>query len=269
MPTPSVPEHVAWREGYERALSGPRGWWATTGVHWLGDGVHLVGSDPASTVLLAAGTPRHVGTIERDGFDVTVTPATAAGRRHGGASVAEPLTFTVSKEGHAFTLGPATFVVLRRQDRVGVRTYDATAPARRTGPDVAWFGYDPTLVVEARFVRATERRSVPIVYAMGEADDVDVPGHLEFEIAGSACRLTPFASSTGLHLVFRDLTSSATTYGAGRFLMTEPPVDGRVVLDFNRAFHPPCAHSAHASCPIAPIENHLRVAIEAGERTPT
>lgn len=267
MQTSSVPEHVTWRERYERALAEPRGWWATTGIHWLDDGTHLVGSDPTSTVLLPAGAPRHVGTLERVGFDVTFTPATTAELAFAGGRVVEPVTFTVTKAGHPFTLSRSTFVVLRRQDRVGVRTYDAAAPARRDGPPVAWFAYDPALVVTARFVPGS-LRTLPITYALGGSDDVLVPGHLEFELAGAPRRLTPFATDEGFHLVFRDATSGVSTYGAGRFLMTGPVVEGRVELDFNRAFHPPCAHSPHATCPIPPRENHLDIAIEAGERHP-
>jgi uncharacterized protein (DUF1684 family) len=73
-------------------------------------------------------------------------------------------------------------------------------------------------------------------------------------------------------LPFRDATSGRTTYGGGRYLLdTAKGADlgtagTRVVLDFNFAYHPSCVHSAQWSCPLAPPENHLPVAIEAGER---
>jgi uncharacterized protein len=266
--TPSVPELLAWRERYERSLKGPRGWWATTGIHWLDDGAHLVGSDPASAVLLARGTPRHVGTIERAGTEITFTPATSGALKLDGERVPDAVTFTATQGGHAFTLPPATFVVLRRQGRVAVRTYDATQPARRAEGGVAWFAHDPALVVEARFEPSAEPRTLPIVSVTGDVDEVEVSGHLTFTLHGRAQRITPFTKPDGFHLVFRDQTSGSTTYGAGRFLMTGPAVDGRVTLDFNRAYHPPCAHTPYATCPLPPLENALTVAIEAGERTP-
>ena len=70
---------------------------------------------------------------------------------------------------------------------------------------------------------------------------------------------------TRLFFIFRDQTAGKTTYGAGRFLYADPPVDGKVVLDFNRAYSPPCAFTAHATCPMPPDRNKLPVPIEAGE----
>ena len=70
---------------------------------------------------------------------------------------------------------------------------------------------------------------------------------------------------TQLFFIFRDATSGKTTYGAGRFLHADPPKDGRVILDFNKAYSPPCAVTPYATCPLPPPQNRLPVAIEAGE----
>ena len=66
--------------------------------------------------------------------------------------------------------------------------------------------------------------------------------------------------------MFNDLTSKAETYQGGRFLQTDPVKNGTVVLDFNRAYNPPCAVTPYATCPLAPRENRLTVAIPAGEK---
>jgi uncharacterized protein len=68
-----------------------------------------------------------------------------------------------------------------------------------------------------------------------------------------------------LFFIFRDLTSGKTTYGAGRFLYADPPVEGKIVLDFNKAYNPPCAFTPYATCPLPPKQNRLQVKIEAGE----
>jgi hypothetical protein len=70
-----------------------------------------------------------------------------------------------------------------------------------------------------------------------------------------------------LFFVFRDRTSGKTTYGASRFLYTEPAKDGFVWLDFNKAENPPCAFTAYATCPLPPPQNRLGLAVEAGEKT--
>ncbi|MBF6202400.1 DUF1684 domain-containing protein, partial [Nocardia cyriacigeorgica] len=68
---------------------------------------------------------------------------------------------------------------------------------------------------------------------------------------------------------FTDATSGVTTYPAARSLaIGAVAADGTVTLDFNRAVNLPCAFTPYATCPVAPAENRLRVAIEAGEQDP-
>jgi hypothetical protein len=70
----------------------------------------------------------------------------------------------------------------------------------------------------------------------------------------------------GLFIIFNDLTRKTETYPAGRFLDTEAVHDGKVTLDFNRAYDPPCALTPYATCPLPPKENQLAVEIMAGEK---
>ena len=147
---------------------------------------------------------------------------------------------------------------------------------RSTYPGAAYFEYDPAYRVLADVVEAQ-------------------PEH--FEVAGSAggsFGFTRFAAARfrlrhedlslglywmdgyagGLFLSFRDATSAGATYGAGRYLLdTVKGADlgsegDRLVLDFNFAYNPSCAYDPRWACPLAPPDNRLDVAIEAGERTP-
>ncbi|WP_020604359.1 DUF1684 domain-containing protein [Spirosoma spitsbergense] len=72
-----------------------------------------------------------------------------------------------------------------------------------------------------------------------------------------------------LFLPFKDATSGKETYGGGRYIdfRTGDIKDGKVTLDFNRAYNPYCAYQEGYSCPIPPRNNMLSVAIEAGEKT--
>ena len=72
-----------------------------------------------------------------------------------------------------------------------------------------------------------------------------------------------------LFLPFKDATSGRETYGGGRYIdfRTGDIKDGKVTLDFNRAYNPYCAYQEGYSCPIPPTNNVLSVAIEAGEKT--
>jgi uncharacterized protein (DUF1684 family) len=68
-----------------------------------------------------------------------------------------------------------------------------------------------------------------------------------------------------LWFVFRDGTSGRTTHGGARQLYADPPRGGLVELDFNKAVNLPCAYTPYATCPLAPRQNRLELAIEAGE----
>ena len=109
---------------------------------------------------------------------------------------------------------------------------------------------------------------MPVVNVLGDLVDFECPGQLVFEIGGATYRLDA-AYETDEHkdlfVIFRDATSRDRTYPAGRYLHAPLPVDGVVDLDFNRAYNPPCAFTAFATCPIPPRQNWLRLPIEAGE----
>jgi uncharacterized protein (DUF1684 family) len=99
----------------------------------------------------------------------------------------------------------------------------------------------------------------------------DAPGRIEFSLDGQSVSLTAFNGATegSLFVLFTDETSGVTTYAANRSLKVDPPdADGTVVLDFNRATNLPCAYTVFATCPLPPAENHLPVAVEAGEQKP-
>jgi uncharacterized protein (DUF1684 family) len=95
------------------------------------------------------------------------------------------------------------------------------------------------------------------------------PGAIVFELQGKELRLDPVLEAPGdssLFVIFKDETSGVETYGAGRFLYTDLPRDSRVTIDFNKAYNPPCAFTAFATCPLPPRQNELPVAVRAGEK---
>ena len=68
-------------------------------------------------------------------------------------------------------------------------------------------------------------------------------------------------------IFFADKTSGRETYGAGRFLYSDGmPENGRLVVDFNKAYNPPCAYNDYSTCTLPPPRNRLRTAVRAGER---
>ena len=96
-----------------------------------------------------------------------------------------------------------------------------------------------------------------------------VPGAAVFEHDGQTFRVEPVIETPGdteLFLVFADRTSGKETYGAARFVYSEPPKDGKIVIDFNKAYNPPCAFTPFATCPLPTAQNRLKTRVTAGEK---
>ncbi len=102
-------------------------------------------------------------------------------------------------------------------------------------------------------------------------------GWLKFNLNGESYKLAAYQNykmrvvpkyKNYLFIPFKDLTNGDITYGGGRYLDIEATdiVDGKIELDFNKTYNPWCHYSDGYSCPIPPTDNHLKVAIEAGEK---
>ncbi|WP_433340448.1 DUF1684 domain-containing protein [Streptomyces sp. CA-253872] len=176
-------------------------------------------------------------------------------------------------EGQTLTTLERTEPVSGRPE-YGLRRWDAHAPAMRHFDSVDTFPYRPDWVLEAEYEPVEGARTVPFEHIRdnGGTRDLVVPGDLWLTLGGSDYTLSAFDDDGTLLLVFGDPTNGASTYGAGRFLFVHRDERNagpqRVVLDFNRAFVPPCGFSDQYNCPMPPRQNRLHVPVEAGEKVP-
>jgi uncharacterized protein (DUF1684 family) len=144
---------------------------------------------------------------------------------------------------------------------------DPNSKLRKEFTGLKWFPVDESYRVSARFESYSEPRKVESLNVFGDVIEFMSPGELVFEINGQEHRLQPTSMrNDAFHLIIRDKTSGKETYGAARFLSTEPMKNGRVELDFNKAYNPPCAYNPYTTCPLPPKGNSLPVRIEAGEK---
>jgi hypothetical protein len=165
-------------------------------------------------------------------------------------------------------VGRLDLFLIKRGDRYGIRLKDPDSEYRRHYHGIEYFPANESYRVTARWV--AEPRHIPILNILGQTEDSESPGYAVFRLDGKEMRLTPILEEPGakeLFYIFRDLTTGKETYPAGRFFYSDLPSSGRVVLDFNKAYNPPCAFTPYATCPLPPKENHLPARIEAGEKT--
>jgi uncharacterized protein (DUF1684 family) len=174
-------------------------------------------------------------------------------------------------------LGALTLQIIDRGGRLGVRVKDMKSPVRAGFKGLRYFPIDPRYRAVARFVPHDKPVTLNVPTVLGTVERMPSPGYVSFELPAARARdgapappplrldavIEP--GETLLFFIFRDATAGKTTYGAGRFLYADPPVDGEVILDFNRAYSPPCAFTPYATCPLPPQQNQLPVFVEAGE----
>ncbi|MDE3165970.1 MAG: DUF1684 domain-containing protein [Acidobacteriota bacterium] len=155
----------------------------------------------------------------------------------------------------------------RKRDRYGIRERDPESEYRRDFHGIESYPAEEAYRITARFV--PDEKEIPILNVLGQTEPLKSPGVAVFTLGGKEYRLRPVFETPDaqeLFYIFKDATSGRETYGAGRFLYSALPKDGTVVLDFNKAYNPPCAFTPYATCPLPPAENKLPVRIEAGEK---
>ncbi len=243
-------------------------WLSLAGLFWLRPGANTFGSDPASQIVFPK-VPAHAGEFDLNGKEVTLkllpdAKATIAGKPVTTAKLDPDTSGQVTR----VEMGTLRFHVIVRGERVGIRLLDTESVAARNFKGMVFFPLDMNYRVAATWVPADGKKRVEIPNVLGDVTAQPVPGVVVFKVKGEELKLTALGgdAKNGLFFVFNDLTAKNDTYPGGRFLDTGPIADGHVVLDFNRAYNPPCAVTPYATCPLAPKENRLAIAIPAGEK---
>ena len=249
-----------WHELHERRIGDPHGFLAVTNIHWLTDEPQRFPDAPGSWSTDAAGV--HVQLAE--GEEIVLDGETIRGHHDFGA-IPERGGVTVS-------WNEAVIEVAKRGGYDIVRPRHPDAPLVSAYKGTPAYDPDPKWLVGGQYVAFESPQATEVGGAVERVRHVyEAPGRIDFELDGRQLSLTVFASEhgPGIFALFTDETSGDTTYAANRSLsLGVPDADGTVVIDFNRATNLPCAYTDLATCPLPPPENHLPVAVEAGEKIP-
>ncbi|MBO9662389.1 MAG: DUF1684 domain-containing protein [Dokdonella sp.] len=258
-----------WRAQRVERLKSPNGWLSLIGLHWLKDGKNTVGSAKDNDVVLAKG-PSRLGTITlKDGKATIELDAKAAASIDGKPEKSAVLLDDSHEKPTTIAFGTASFYLIDRNGKKGLRVKDSEAQTRKQFLGIDNYAIDPSWRIEAKWEAYQPPHTLEIPTVLGTVDKMPVPGKAVFERDGKKYELLPVLEEKDakeLFFIFADRTSGKDTYGAGRFLYADMPKDGKVVIDFNKAYNPPCAFTPHATCPLAPPENRLDLTITAGEK---
>lgn len=274
-PAPGIEEHreavEQWSADRISKLRQPDGWLSLVGLYWLRPGVNSFGADSTNTfVYPAADVPAKIGDIVLANDSVHFEAANGVTVTLDGEPVE---TAAMSYAGDAPTIlrtGSLEWLIIRRGERLAVRAKDSLSTVRTGFAGIERFPVSIAWRFAARFVAHDPPDTIEVPNVLGAVNRTASPGTVVFERDGRKYSLRMWKDSddpANFFTAFADRTNGGDTYGGGRFLWVDAPdADGWTVVDFNRAYNPPCVFTEFATCPLPPRENRLPFAIDAGEK---
>lgn len=259
----------AWRQKLDDSLRAEDSWLALAGLYWLDEGRNSIGTDPSGGIVLPPGSgTTHLGDILLVGDQASLLIRGETALTVDGEQVQEVvLKPDVSGSPSEIRLGELTMMLLKRGERYAIRLWDNGRSERKDFQGRRWYPIEESYRLMARFSRYEPVKRISFPNELGEIEENDVLGYVRFVLHGQECRLDVMETGGGgLFIIFKDETSGKETYPPGRYLVTRPPEDGEVVVDFNRAYNPPCAFTPYATCTLPPPQNHLSLEVKSGER---
>jgi uncharacterized protein len=256
-----------WRQSYEAKLKADDGWLTVSALLWLHEGENSFGSDSSNAIVLPYSyVPAKAGYFDFHAGKTVIhvnpgVPITLAGKP------VESMELRPDSTEDRLNIGDLTFFVHASGKRYAIRVKDKNSQLRKDFKGLHWFPVNEAYRFNACFVAYPKPREVEITNLLGDRGPAYFPGYIAFMLGGKEYRLDAEDNgSGGLSIVFRDLTSKKDTYQAARFLDADPPKEGHVEIDFNKAYNPPCAYNPYATCPLPSARNRLQVEIPAGEK---
>ena len=255
-------EIAEYRKTRLERLTRPEGWLSVVALIPLKEGVNGVElpSKPPVTARMTLQDGK-VTLHPSPAFAVDEKPVTAPVELHNDT---EEAGYTVARH------GAMSFFIHKVGDNFGVRVKDPESERRRDFKGIDVFPPDPKYRVEARFEPYNPPKHIPMPNVSGITTDEISPGALVFSLDGKEYRIDPILEqgTKDYFIIIKDATSGRETYGAARYLYASPPdASGKTIVDFNKAYNPPCAFTPYATCPLPPPQNRLPIRIEAGEKT--
>jgi uncharacterized protein (DUF1684 family) len=259
-----------WHQNRVKSLKSETGWLNIVGLHWLKEGNNTFGSGKENSIIFPTGkATKQIGTLTlKDGIVIlNVLPDVKVEADH--KLFTSGIVFD-EKQNIALVLAHKNlkWFIIKRGDKYAIRLRDFESEALKNFTHIDRFPVDSKWKVVATLEAAPQNKTIPIHDVIGLTTETPFGGILHFEIDGKKFQLEATLEGNDLFIVFSDKTTGKETYGGGRFLYAEKPATGNIViLDFNKAYNPPCCFTNFATCPLPRAQNHLSIPVSAGEKT--
>ena len=258
-----------WHKQRIKELRADDGWLNLVGLFWLKEGRSSFGSGKQNNIFFPKGTiADYAGYFERSGKKIMLKVASGVNIKVNGKPVHEVEIFPgETEEVPVVTSGNLQWVIIKREDKIGLRLRDLKSPAVAKFKDVERFKVDSNWRFPAHLETPEKTGTILITNVIGQTSKEKSAGILSFSIHGKKYTLNAMEEGNELFIVFSDQSSGVTTYPSGRFVYVQKPdANGNTYIDFNKAYNPPCAFTKFATCPLPPKQNDLSVYVKAGEK---
>jgi uncharacterized protein (DUF1684 family) len=264
-----VQEIEDWQKKRNDYQVSENGWVNLAGLFWLKEGINSFGSATSNDLIFPENKiPERAGFfILRNGV-VAIKGNPGVKFRINNMEMEGGLAFHPDSAHVVMEYGPLRWFVIRRDDKTGIRLRDLENPLLKEFKGIDFFPVDPQWRLEGKVEWADSSRTIEVTNVLGQTARQRSVATLVFSWQGKEYKLDALdEGNKEFFLIFGDDTNARETYGAGRYLYAPlPDSHGRVTLDFNKAYNPPCAFTEFATCPLPPRQNVLPFAIRAGEK---
>jgi len=269
--TAYVTEIEGWHKRRVDRLTSKTGWLSLVGLYWLKEGKNTFGGDPSNDIKFPKDkTPDFIGSIFLENGDLRTDIFDGMEVLHEDKPIRSiQMKPDISGAPTILSLDSLSWYIIKRGEKFGVRLRDSENENIKNFAGIEIYQIDTTWRVQAKLEQYDPPKIIEIPNITGTISEEKSPGALLFRIDEKEYRLDALSRSGGksLFLIFSDQTNGYETYGAGRFLYAKMPgEDGLTIIDFNKAYNPPCAFTRFATCPLPPGQNVLPIKVTAGEK---
>jgi uncharacterized protein (DUF1684 family) len=265
-----VKEINEWDAKRVNRLKADDGWLNLVGRFWLEKGESTFGiSKDNDIVIESSKLPEHIGSFLFVDSSVTFKAKDDVEVLLDGKRAKEIiLVDDQKKDMTVLQIGSIKFNLIIRDTLYGIRFRDLNSDLVKNFKGVERFPIDESWKINAKFEAYNPVKEIDVPNVLGQISKEKCPGAVVFERDGKTHRIDAVdEGGARLFLIIADQTSGEETYGGGRFMyVNKPDSTGTILLDFNKAYNPPCVFTKYATCPLPPLQNYLKLRIEAGEK---
>ncbi len=264
-----IDEINQWHQKRISRLKAEDGWLNLVGRTWLKPGENRFGSAKDNDVIIESDkVPAYMGSFFFKDSVVIMKVNSGINVLLNGKPVKEIRMIDDQKpDMTVFQYSTIKWNLIIRDTLYGVRFRDIESPAVKNFPGIERFPISSKWKFNATFKPYNPPKEIFIPNVLGQINKELSPGAVVFEYEGNFYEIDAIDEGEKLFLIFADKTSGEETYGGGRYIYVDKPdSNGNIILDFNKAYNPPCVFTKFATCPLPPNQNYLNLRIEAGEK---